>query len=202
MSNLLDPLLEALDCIENEGIKFFTITMLNNAPESFFVMPSGPPEMEDYIHPPDEDDEGGNILHTLRVHRATRVIAYTCGLDQDETDILASAALLHDAWKYDMYGNYQHYHSFKPDELIEEFIDNDSAFSEEEAPSTMEISREDLEKILRLVRTHHGIYSLIPETEPSDPMEFFFAIANNMACNLSYLLDGDNPKPWRWSLDF
>jgi hypothetical protein len=76
---------------------------------------------------------------------------------------------------------------------------HDKKFSSETDSSTLYLSEDIIQSILRLVRCHLGPWSPVPETYPITYLDFIVHIADNVASKLhSVIIDSDliNPK-WR-----
>lgn len=98
---LSEDLGRIVDSISNHSIRTFTREMLL---KSFLNMKL--PASQNH-HLPDEREEYGNMLHTVRVASLCELIADAVSIevgDVDDVDILKSAAILHDACRYGLFG--------------------------------------------------------------------------------------------------
>ena len=68
-TKILKPLEEEIEMISDISIKSFVKSILLRV-EGFWKIPSS---FSGKYHPPDEHNEGGNVLHTKRVLRAAKV---------------------------------------------------------------------------------------------------------------------------------
>jgi len=94
-NNILSPLLEEISLIEDDGLRSFVKSILVRS-DSFWFIPSS---FSGKYHPPDEHNEGGNVLHTKRTVRAAKILAESHSLSAEEKDIVVAACLLHDITK-------------------------------------------------------------------------------------------------------
>lgn len=194
---VLEPLLEEIDAIRDEGIRNFTRSVLLKA-TVFWEIPS---VFAEVYNPPDEHGNGGNVIHTKRVFRICAILAETHLLDQIERDMLFSAALLHDVTKgvlIDSTPAFDEFHPYTVDKFVRQVkLDDDIRGAENE--STMLYIQEDhASKILRMIRCHMGIWSPIPETYPVNDMEMILYTADAIASKLHWVIDGDEIIMERW----
>lgn len=187
----LSPLLEEINLIEDSAIKSFTKAMLLSV-DIFWEAPSSPTGQ---YHPPDEHGAGGEVLHTQRVVKITSMLCESMERDQYETDMLISAALLHDLTKVREWAPgiissdplhpitvYTHFQNLRQTE--EDSID-------EMGSSTLELDMNTIDRILRLVRCHLGPWSPIPEVVPLTPFEMTVHWADYIASKLHEIVDMD-----------
>jgi len=93
-----DPYLALIaiaNTISTPGIRDFTIKMLEAAPPSFKTAPASKNN-----HPPDERGPSGNLIHSVRVAKLVKLMADSFNYDRLTTDILTSAAEVHDLCRY------------------------------------------------------------------------------------------------------
>lgn len=88
-------LLVLVGTIHTPCIRDFTIAMLKAAPPSFRTARASKNH-----HPLDEREPGGNSLHTLRVVKLVKLLADVCDYDRLTTDLVTSAASIHDLCRY------------------------------------------------------------------------------------------------------
>jgi 23S rRNA maturation-related 3'-5' exoribonuclease YhaM len=87
---------EELDKIQDEEIRQLTKECLDNAPPHFWYRPAS---STGKYHAPEENEEGGLIIHTKRVcHVGELLIAGW--VDNVNADVIRSACILHDVCKY------------------------------------------------------------------------------------------------------
>lgn len=96
-----EALLQECEKIENDEIKLFTQTAINNLPEYFFSVPAS---SSGKYHPSYALGDGGLVRHTLA---AVRFAKHLFQLEQfqtkfttDEQDCTIAALILHDGWKH------------------------------------------------------------------------------------------------------
>lgn len=85
------------NAISTPDIRDFTIKMLEVAPPSFKTAPASKNN-----HPPDERGPSGNSIHSVRVAKLVRLMAEAFNYGRLTTDILTSAAEIHDLCRYDL----------------------------------------------------------------------------------------------------
>jgi hypothetical protein len=200
-NEILEPLLTEIDLIQNNDIKNFVRSLLVKA-GPFWDIPSS---FSGEYHPPDERDEGGNVLHTKRVVRAATLIADSYSLEDDDRDILIAGALIHDITKgviFELDGlpSYDPMHPYTVDRFVRMARVEDKQYGSEAQSSVLYIDEDVSQSILRLVRCHMGVWSPIPETFPYMPLEMALHIADNVAAHLHFIIDGDDAEEnlWRW----
>lgn len=188
-----------IELISDPNVKKFVRYLLKNAP-SFWEAPGS---HEIGVHPPDEHDIGGLVLHTKRVVRAAIFLAFSIEIEnQYDYDCLLAAAILHDIAKYIFDEKtaevvFDPFHPYAVDRFVgwarKESINLGSA-----SDNAVEIDMEHLHLILRLIRCSHGIWSEIPETIPTSDLEKVLHQADLVASNLHIIADGDGVKEGRW----
>jgi len=198
-NTILKPLLEEIDYISDDNIKSFVKSILLRA-DSFWVIPSS---FSGKYHPADEHNNGGNLLHTKRVVRAASVISDSYSLSIEEKDIVFAACLLHDVTKgikdkEDEYFHYDPMHPYTVGGLVKKCQEYDKKYAGESQSSTLFISEETVQSILRLVRCHLGPWSPIPETVPITYLDMIVHMADNIASKVHYIVDGNNVIKDRW----
>lgn len=196
---ILQPLIEEIEMIKNEDVKSFVRSVLLRA-GSFWKIPSS---FSGKYHPLDEHNEGGNVLHTKRVVRAAKVLGDSYSLSDEDRDIVYAACLLHDVTKgikldgEDSF-HYDPMHPYTVGRLVKKCQDDDKQYATESQSSTLYLSEEAVQSILRLVRCHLGPWSPVPETAPITYLDMIVHMADNIASKLHYLIDGENIKEERW----
>ncbi len=185
----LEPLLEEINWIQNDAIRDFTRTLMLNVTEFW----KGPSSVSGKYHPPDEHGPGGDVLHTKRVVRITKILADSQERDEYERDILYSAALLHDITKLRRWDNKKvssdPMHPLTVDVLFKKVRDGEADSLDEGGSTTSDLDYATISKILRLVRCHLGPWSPIPEVLPVTPFEMTVHWADNIAAHLHEVVD-------------
>lgn len=199
---ILLPLLEEINMIFDENIRSFVRSILYRA-DSFWAMPSS---ASGKYHPSDEHCAGGNVLHTKRVVRAANVLADSHSLPQEEKDIVIAAVLLHDITKYTRNGKngefkYDPMHPYTVGIFVEKCQKEDKSYASEYQSSTLFLSEDVVQSILRLVRCHLGPWSPVPETTPITYLDMIVHVADSVASKLHYIVDGNDVIESRWKLD-
>jgi hypothetical protein len=199
---ILNPLLTEINYIFDEGIKSFVRSILLRS-KSIWVIPSS---FSGKYHPMDEHNEGGNLLHTQRVVRAAKLMCESYSLGKEDTDIVLAACLLHDVTKGIMIDgedsfHYDPMHPYTVGKLVKQCQDDDVKYASESQSSTVFLSEDIVQSILRLVRCHLGPWSPVPETIPITYMDMIVHMADNIASKLHYIVDGENVIEKRWILN-
>ena len=199
-NNILAPLEAEINMITDVNIKSFVKSILVRA-DSFWEIPSS---FSGKYHPLDEHNKGGNVLHTKRVVRAAKVISDSYSLLDEERDIVYAACLLHDLTKGAKSKDdstsfyYDSMHPYTVGNFVKKCQEHDKKFAGESQSSTLFVSEDIVQSILRLVRCHLGPWSPVPETVPITYLDIIVHLSDNMASKLHYLIDGENVIEERW----
>jgi len=196
----LEPLLEEIDLILDENIKSFVRSILFKA-DIFWEIPSS---FSGKHHPMDEHGVGGNVLHTKRSVRVAQVLCDSHALPQEEKDIVIAAILLHDITKgvpkADQSGYlYDPLHPYTVGLFVRKCQEEDKNYASELQSSTLFLSEEIVQSILRLVRCHLGPWSPVPETIPVTYLDMIVHMADNVSSKLHHIVDGENVIESRWT---
>jgi len=196
----LEPLLEEIDLILDENIKSFVRSILFKA-DIFWEIPSS---FSGKHHPMDEHGVGGNVLHTKRSVRVAQVLCDSHALPQEEKDIVIAAMLLHDITKgvpkADQSGYlYDPLHPYTVGLFVRKCQEEDKNYASELQSSTLFLSEEIVQSILRLVRCHLGPWSPVPETIPVTYLDMIVHMADNISSKLHHIVDGENVIESRWT---
>lgn len=196
---ILKPLIDEIELIVDFNIKSFVRSILLKA-NSFWVVPSS---FSGKYHPSDEHNSGGNVLHTKRVVRAAKVISDSYSLSTEERDIVYAACLLHDVTKGiknpdNETFHYDPMHPYTVGRLVQKCQEADRKYAGEAQSSTLFVSEETVQSIMRLVRCHLGPWSPVPETVPITYLDIIVHLADNLASKVHYIVDGDNVIEDRW----
>jgi len=196
---ILEPLMEELDIIKDPSVSSFVRSMLLKA-DTFWKIPGS---FTSVYHPPDEDNEYGNILHTKRVVRIALIMCDNYFFSNLEIDLIIAACILHDITKGVQEDeeciSYDEFHPYTVDSFYRKAKRHDLLLSETQS-SVMLLEDELVEKILRIIRCHEGSRSSIPETRPTSAEEVILANANSLASKLHWIIDGDEIRIDRWLL--
>lgn len=187
----LEPLLSEINLIKDDAIRSFTRALMLNVDE-FWVGPSSP---SGKYHPPDEHGFMGDVLHTRRVVAITALLAEAQDRNQFETDMLISAALLHDItklvrWEPDKLSS-DKLHPITVDRLLVQVRDEEET-KHNQGSTTKDLDSDTTSRIMRLVRCHLGKWSPIPELIPITPFEMTVHWADYIAANLHNIIDFDS----------
>jgi hypothetical protein len=197
---IIKPLEFEINMISDVNIKSFVKSILMRA-TSFWEVPSS---FSGKYHPLDEHNKGGNVLHTKRVVRAAKVISDSYSLMDEERDIVYAACLLHDITKGikstdgSESFSYDPMHPYTVGNFVKKCQDYDKKFAGESQSSTLFVSEDVVQSILRLVRCHLGPWSPVPETIPITYLDIIVHLSDNLASKLHYLIDGENVIEERW----
>lgn len=104
--DLKTQLYDVADSIDDSITRRFVYAVLNVAPQSFWYDPASRSH-----HMKDERGPCGNLLHSIRVAKASAVIADACGYDRDKRDEVIAAAILHDVCRYGANDEHRYGHS-------------------------------------------------------------------------------------------
>lgn len=198
---ILEPLLEEISLIQDQGIRLFVRAMLLAADDLFW---SGPSSASGKFHPPDERGECGNVLHTKRVVRTADIMCASQERSVLERDIVLAACILHDITKIvkiDGQIRSDRMHPYTVDFVLKNI--REAELSSEEEPtgsSTMYIDDLALYQIMKCIRSHLGPYSPVPETYPTVINEWIVHLADNIAAHLHEIIDGDKINDSRWRI--
>jgi hypothetical protein len=201
-NEILYPLLAEINMIIDESIKSFIRSILMRS-EIFWKIPSS---FSGKYHPSDEHGVGGNVIHTKRVVRIASHMCESYSLTQEEKDIVIAACLIHDLCKgIDTDGSdnpcYDPMHPYTVGKFIASCQEKDKKFASVAESSTLFLSEEIVQSILRLVRCHLGPWSPIPETYPITYLDYIVHLSDNIASKIHLIIqDSDliNPK---WKID-
>ena len=198
---ILSPILEEINYIFDESIKSFVRSILIRA-SSFWTIPSS---FSGKYHPSDEHNAGGNVLHTKRVVRAAKIMSESYSLGREDTDVILAACILHDVTKgIKLQGedsfHYDPMHPYTVGSFVKKCQEDDKRYASESQSSTLYLSEDTVQAILRLVRCHLGPWSPVPETVPITYMDMIVHMADNIASKLHYVVDGDNVVKERWNI--
>ncbi len=196
----LAPLLGEIGQIDDEGIKSFVRSLLLKA-STFWEIPSS---FSGRYHPPDEHGPGGNVLHTKRVVRVAEVISDSYALSIEERDLIIAACLLHDITKgipSEEVGMFQYdpMHPYTVNKFVSDCIRYDKEYANDSHSSTLFISEENVQSILRLVRCHLGPWSPVPETYPITYMDYIVHLADNIASKVHVIIEDSQLINDRWT---
>lgn len=196
----LQPLIDEINLISDDAIKSFVRSVLFKA-ENFWDIPSS---FSGKYHPNDEHGTGGNVIHTKRVTRIAAIFADSYTLSAEEKDIVIAASLLHDVCKgikdsHDSVVRYDPMHPYAVGKFVDKCRLHDKKIASESDSSTLYLSEDVVQSILRLVRCHLGPWSPVPETYPITYLDFIVHLADNVASKIHLVIqDSDliNPK-WK-----
>ena len=200
-AQILKPLEKEIEMIIDSNIKSFVKSILFRS-KSFWDIPSS---FSGKYHPADEHNKGGNVLHTKRVIRSAKIICDSQSIVEEERDLVYAACLLHDVTKGILDADGQHFqydpmHPYTVGEFVKKCQEYDKKYAGESQSSTLFVSEDTVQSILRLVRCHLGPWSPVPETIPITYLDMIVHLADNIASKLHYLVDGDDIIEERWKL--
>lgn len=196
-NEVLFPLIEEINLIQTEEIQSFVRSVLLKT-NCFWHIPAS---FSSSYHPPDEHNQGGNVLHTKRVVRIASLLCESYSLVDSERDIVLAAAILHDVTKGVLIDgsdefSYDPMHPYTVNGFILDCITYDKTYSKDNTSSTLFVSEEDLQTILRLIRCHLGPWSPVPETIPITYMDYILHISDHVASNIhKVILDSNLINP-------
>lgn len=198
-NEVLQDLLEEINMIQDDGIASFVRSVLLKA-ESFWSIPSS---FSGKYHPADEHKPGGNVLHTKRVVRIAKIMAESYSLSEDELDIIIAACILHDVTKGVMSSDvdtfcYDPMHPYTVAKFIASCQIADKEFGSDAQSTTLFITEESVQTILRLIRCHLGPWSPVPETYPITYMDYIVHLSDNIASKLHLVIEDSELINEKW----
>jgi len=198
-NEILHPILDEINMIDNEDVKSFVRSVLLKA-KSFWTIPSS---FSGKYHPPDEHGEGGNLLHTKRVVRIANSICDSYTVTVEERDMVIAACILHDVTKgisssdSEMF-HYDPMHPYTVESLVKKSIEYDKDFSSDGSSTTLFLNEEAVHTILRLVRCHLGPWSPVPETYPITYLDYIVHLADNVASKIHLYIEDSELINEKW----
>jgi HD superfamily phosphohydrolase YqeK len=198
-NEVLKDLLEEIDLIQDDSIASFVRSVLLKA-ESFWMIPSS---FSGKYHPSDEHGPGGNVIHTKRVVRIARIMADSYSLSQDEIDMLTAACILHDITKGTPTADgesfvYDPMHPYTVGKFVSKCQSIDKEYGNDAQSTSLFISEEAIQTILRLVRCHLGPWSPVPETYPITYMDYIVHLADNIASKIHTVIEDSELINEKW----
>lgn len=124
MNDIRAKLSTPLQSIKNDEIRAWVNAMLDIAPQAFWERPCSSTGKH---HRPDENEIGGQIVHTARVCNVAAHLANMVQLSDSDYDILIASAILHDTCKYGLDGKSTYTNENHP-QLLEILRDNNCIF--------------------------------------------------------------------------
>lgn len=201
-NEVLKDLLDEINLIQDDAIASFVRSILLKA-ESFWMIPSS---FSGKYHPGDEHGPGGNVIHTKRVVRIARIMADSYSLTEDEMDIITAACILHDITKGIPSGNdetfiYDPMHPYTVGKFVSKCQSIDKEYGNDAQSTSLFISEEAIQTILRLVRCHLGPWSPVPETYPITYMDYIVHLADNIASKIHTVIEDSELINEKWRKD-
>lgn len=190
---ILAPLLDEINLISDEAVQSFVRSILLKA-DIFWLIPSS---FSGKYHPQDEHNAGGNVLHTKRVVRIANVISDSYCLSTDEKDLILAACILHDVTKgidseeKGMF-HYDPMHPYTVGQFVVDCQRWDKEHGKDNMSSSLFITEDQMQQIMRLIRCHLGPWSPVPETYPITYMDYIVHVADNVASKLhTFIADSE-----------
>lgn len=199
---VLDLLLSEINLIKNDNVRSFVRSILLKA-DSFWKIPSS---FSGKYHPPDEHNQGGNVIHTKRVVRIANIMCDSYTLSDEEKDIILAACLLHDVTKgvetdEEETFVYDPMHAYTVQKFVERCIDYDSEFGDDSSSTTIFLQEEVIQTILRLIRCHLGPWSPVPETVPITYLDYIVHLSDNVASKIHTVIEDSDLYNDKWRTD-
>lgn len=198
-NEVLAELLDEINLINDDALASFVRSILLKA-EIFWSIPSS---FSGKYHPADEHNAGGNVLHTKRVVRVAMVLADSYSLSTDERDIIIAACLLHDvtkgiASKDDSCFEYDSMHPYTVGKFVSQCQLHDKEYGNDAQSTSLFVTEEMAQTVLRLVRCHLGPWSPVPETYPITYMDYIVHIADNVASKIHTIIEDSELINDKW----
>lgn len=197
---ILNELLLEINLISNQDIKSFVRSVLLKC-DSFWSAPSS---YNESLHPYDEHNFGGNVIHTKRVVRIASFICDSYSVSDQERDLILAACILHDITKSKpLFGHpdsfeYDPMHPYSVTNFIEKCRALDKEYANDTVSSTLFIAEDELQSIMRLIRCHLGPWSPVPETYPITYMDYIVHISDHVASNLHRVIEDSELINGKW----
>ena len=198
-NEVLASLLDEINLINDDSLASFVRSILLKA-ESFWSIPSS---FSGRYHPADEHNAGGNVLHTKRVVRVAMVLVESYALSTDEKDIIIAACLLHDITKGimskdDSSFEYDPMHPYTVGKFVSKCQLHDKEYGNDSQSTSLFVTDEMAQTVLRLIRCHLGPWSPVPETYPITYMDYIVHIADNVASKLHTIIEDSELINDKW----
>lgn len=198
-NEVLSSLLDEINLIKDDGISSFVRSVLLKA-DSFWDIPSS---FSGKYHPPDEHGPGGNVIHTKRVVRIAKIMADSYALSDEECDILFAACILHDVTKGVLHEDcdsftYDPMHPYTVGKFVYNCQISDKEHANDGHSTSLFISEDSLQTILRLIRCHLGPWSPVPETYPISYMDYIVHLADNISSKIHSVIEDSELINDKW----
>jgi hypothetical protein len=181
---ILKPLLAEVELIKDESIKSFVRSVLVKS-NLFWNTPAGH-NLD--LFAPDEMGPNGNALHTKRMARISEYMCKSYSVTDEERDCVLAACLLHGVSKFfeDLSGNvmYDDMYAYTSGLFIMDCIEIDKQSGNDAFSSTLFITEESVQAIMRLIRCHMGPWSPVPETFPITYLDYIVHLSHNISLNI------------------
>ena len=124
-------------------------------------------------------------------------------LSEDERDIIIAACILHDVTKgiasEDLTSfNYDPMHPYTVGSFISKCQMHDKEYGNDSQSTSLFISEDVAQTILRLIRCHLGPWSPVPETCPITYMDYIVHIADNVASKIHKVIEDSELMNEQW----
>lgn len=198
-NEVLISLLDEINLINDDALASFVRSILLKA-ETFWNIPSS---FSGKYHPADEHNAGGNVLHTKRVVRVAMILADSYSLSTDERDVIIAACLLHDvtkgiASKDDSCFEYDPMHPYTVGKFVTKCQLHDKEYGNDAQSTSLFVTEEMAQTVLRLIRCHLGPWSPVPETYPITYMDYIVHIADNVASKIHTIIEDSELINDKW----
>ena len=90
-------------------------------------------------------------------------------------------------------------HPYTVNKFVADCIRHDKEYANDSHSSTLFISEENVQSILRLVRCHLGPWSPVPETYPITYMDYIVHLADNIASKVHIVIEDSQLINDRWT---
>ena len=149
MAEIKSKLYEIAKSIKNDSIRQWVPAMLDIAPPAFWEKASS---STGKYHKIDENQPGGQVIHTMRVCAVAEHLVRMDELSEMERDILLAAAILHDICKYGVDGKTEHTLSEHP-QLVNKLREANMLFL---PPCEFDT------QIISTIEQHSGRWTVVP----------------------------------------
>jgi len=195
---VLSVIIDEINLIKDDAIRSFTRSVLVKS-SLFWITPSSGINGST---PPDEAFSSGNTLHAKRWARVANHLCNSYNVTEEERDFVISACLLGGVTRFieDSSGEliYSEMHPYTVSQHVVKCIEMDKSVGNDAYSSTLFITEDSVQTILRLIRCQKGPWSLVPETMPITYLDYIVHLADNISSNIYEILKDSELIDERW----
>lgn len=201
---ILNQLIDEINLIKDESIRSFVRSVLIKS-DLFWSTPSsimaGDNPPDEYIL--DEDARSsGNAIHTKRTTRIANELCKSYNVTEEEKDCVIAACLLHAVTKFflDSSDNlmYNDMYPYSVGPYVVSCIEKDKESGNDAYSTTLFMTEESVQTILRLIRCHLGPWSPVPETMPITYLDYIVHISHRLASKIYDIIQDSELINEKW----